>query len=195
MRLLAGELEPDAGERFKRSGVRVGYLPQDPELAGGMTVFDHVAGGLPPSLDSAPRDHHVEQAIAALGLDGEARLGRLSGGERRRTALARAVVAEPDLLLLDEPTNHLDLPTIEWLEQELAGFKGALVVISHDRTFLANTTRGVAWLDRGRLYRMEKGGIRLLPRMVGEADGRGGCGTATSWIGRSLRRPAGFARG
>jgi ATP-binding cassette subfamily F protein uup len=82
---------------------------------------------------------------------------RLSGGEARRTALARALVAEPDLLLLDEPTNHLDLPAIEWLEQRLGQLRSALVLISHDRRFLENLSRATVWLDRGKTRRLDQG--------------------------------------
>ena len=81
----------------------------------------------------------------------------LSGGEARRTALARVLAPAPDILLLDEPTNHLDLTTIEWLEAELKSFRSALVIISHDRRFLQNLSRTTVWLDRGRTRRLEIG--------------------------------------
>src|SRR6185312_16410022 len=81
----------------------------------------------------------------------------LSGGEARRTALARVLAPEPDILLLDEPTNHLDLTTIEWLEGELASRRCALVLISHDRRFLSNLSRSTAWLDRGQIRQIDRG--------------------------------------
>src|SRR5436189_45981 len=81
----------------------------------------------------------------------------LSGGEARRAALARVLAPAPDVLLLDEPTNHLDLTTIEWLERELDARRGALVIISHDRRFLANMSRATIWLDRGETRRVERG--------------------------------------
>ncbi|MFN3868111.1 MAG: ATP-binding cassette domain-containing protein, partial [Hyphomicrobiaceae bacterium] len=93
----------------------------------------------------------------ALDLDGEEDVTRLSGGEARRTALARVIAAEPDVLLLDEPTNHLDLPAIEWLEKALRGLKSAILLISHDRRFLENLSKSVVWLDRGVTRRMEQG--------------------------------------
>jgi ATP-binding cassette subfamily F protein uup len=93
----------------------------------------------------------VETTISQLGLPGDALMSELSGGWRRRVALAQALVGEPDILLLDEPTNHLDIPTIRWLEDQLRGFQGALVLITHDRRFLQNVANWMAELDRGRL--------------------------------------------
>ncbi len=93
----------------------------------------------------------VETTISQLDLPGEASMSELSGGWRRRVALARALVSDPDIMLLDEPTNHLDIPAIEWLEEQLRNFNGALVLITHDRRFLQNVANIMAELDRGRL--------------------------------------------
>jgi ATP-binding cassette subfamily F protein uup len=93
----------------------------------------------------------VETTISQLDLHGEANMSELSGGWRRRVALARALVGDPDILLLDEPTNHLDIPAIEWLEEQLRNFNGALILITHDRRFLQNVANIMADLDRGRL--------------------------------------------
>ena len=95
--------------------------------------------------------------LDALGLTGDEEPRRLSGGEARRAALARVLAPDPDILLLDEPTNHLDLTTIEWLERELEGSRAAIVMISHDRRFLANLSRSTVWLDRGTTRRVERG--------------------------------------
>src|SRR5262249_7758012 len=95
--------------------------------------------------------------LEELGMSGSEDPVRLSGGEARRTALARALVSEPDLLLLDEPTNHLDLPAIEWLEARLGALRSALVIISHDRRFLENLSRATVWLDRGKTRRLDQG--------------------------------------
>ncbi len=96
----------------------------------------------------------VETTISQLQLPAEATMGELSGGWRRRVALAQALVSQPDLLLLDEPTNHLDLPAIRWLEEQLANFPGALILITHDRRFLQNVANSIAELDRGHLTQL-----------------------------------------
>jgi ATP-binding cassette subfamily F protein uup len=93
----------------------------------------------------------VQQTISRLGLDADAPMNSLSGGWRRRVALARALVCSPDVLLLDEPTNHLDIPSIEWLEEQLRSFDGAIVLVTHDRRFLQGVSNRIAELDRGRL--------------------------------------------
>jgi ATP-binding cassette subfamily F protein uup len=95
--------------------------------------------------------------LEQLGLTGDEDPARLSGGEARRAALARVLAPQPDILLLDEPTNHLDLPAIEWLENELAASRSALVLISHDRRFLTRLSRATVWLDRGVTRRIERG--------------------------------------
>ena len=146
LKILAGLIELDAGELFRQPGTKTAYLPQDPAFDPDETVARYVAA------DGEPA-HRVDAILAQVGLDGTRRLGTLSGGEGRRTAIARALVGEPDILLLDEPTNHLDLAAIDWLERVLAGFGGALLMVSHDRAFLDRVTTRTFWLDRGRLLR------------------------------------------
>jgi ATP-binding cassette subfamily F protein uup len=154
LRLLAGENPPDGGERFIQPGCRIGTLPQEPDITGFSTVHDFVAAGLPAGDESAL--HRVDAVLDRLQLVPERPLTVLSGGKLRRTALARALVGNPDVLLLDEPTNHLDLPTIEWLETELLAFRGGLLVISHDRAFLTRLARRVWWLDRGQVRQSDR---------------------------------------
>ncbi len=153
MRALAGEVEIDSGERFVQPGARIAYLPQDPPLPPGETVRAHVAAGLPAESGGRPRDRAADAVLAHLRLDGGRALDTLSGGEARRAAIARALVSDPDVLLLDEPTNHLDLPTVEWLEGELARFRGGLLLVSHDRAFLRALSNRTVWIERGTVRR------------------------------------------
>ena len=153
LKIVAGLIEPDRGTRFVQPGATVRYLPQEPDFSGAATTLAYVEAGLNPGDDSYQARYLLEQ----LGLTGNEDPANLSGGEARRAALARVLAPSPDILLLDEPTNHLDLTTIEWLEGELASRRSALVIISHDRRFLANLSRATVWLDRGETRRIEKG--------------------------------------
>jgi len=153
LKIVAGLIEPDRGTRFVQPGATVRYLPQEPDFSGAATTLAYVEAGLNPGDDSYQARYLLEQ----LGLTGNEDPANLSGGEARRAALARVLAPSPDIMLLDEPTNHLDLTTIEWLEGELASRRSALVIISHDRRFLANLSRATVWLDRGETRRIEKG--------------------------------------
>src|SRR5882724_5416511 len=143
LKIAAGLVEADRGSRFVQPGATIRYLPQEPDFSGFPTTLAYVEAGLNPGDDHYQARYLVEQ----LGLSGDEDPAHISGGEARRTALARVLAPSPDILLLDEPTNHLDLTTIEWLEGELASRRCALVIISHDRRFLSNLSRSTAWLD------------------------------------------------
>src|SRR5438874_4819518 len=153
LKIAAGLIQPDRGSRFVQPGATVRYLPQEPDFSGAATTLAYVEAGLGPGDDRYQARYLLEQ----LGLRGDEDPAHLSGGEARRAALARVLAPSPDILLLDEPTNHLDLPTIEWLENELARSRGALVLISHDRRFLTNLSRSTAWLDRGQIRQIDRG--------------------------------------
>ncbi len=153
LRIAAGELLPDSGTRFLQPGTTLRTLPQEPDLSGHATTLDYVRAGLGPNDPG----HRAGVLLSELGLDGTEDPSRLSGGEARRAALARALAPSPDLLLLDEPTNHLDMPTIEWLERELLSSSAAMVMISHDRRLLQTLSRSVVWLDRGATRRLDQG--------------------------------------
>lgn len=159
LKAIAGDIELDGGDRFVQAGIRVGYLRQHPEIVEGRTVFEQVTLGLSQEVLSEGYEtgYLVDQILEGVGIPGDRFLETLSGGEARRVSLAEALVSEPDVLLLDEPTNHLDIKTILWLEDELKSFKGALMMISHDRQFLKNLTNRLFWLDRGKLRTHGKG--------------------------------------
>ncbi|MCA6111925.1 ABC-F family ATP-binding cassette domain-containing protein [Bradyrhizobium cenepequi] len=153
LKIAAGLVEPDAGSRFVQPGATIRYLPQEPDFGDHATTLAYVEAGLGPGDDH----YQARYLLAQLGLSGDESPAHLSGGEARRAALARVLAPSPDILLLDEPTNHLDLPTIEWLESELQNRRSALVLISHDRRFLANLSRATAWLDRGQIRQIDRG--------------------------------------
>lgn len=156
LKVLAGIIELDGGERTTKPGLIAAYLPQEPDFGTATTLGEHVATALPP--DAGPAGPaRVATALARFGMNPDQPIEGLSGGQARRADLARAFVSEPDLVLLDEPTNHLDLEAIEKLEKDLASYRGAMVVISHDRAFLRNLSSSVLWMDRGRIRRLDKG--------------------------------------
>ena len=150
LRIAAGLTDPDGGDVFRQPGTRIAYLEQVPNFGGAKRVIDYAMAG-------GAEEHKAAAALDELGLSPLADPATLSGGEGRKAALARVLAEEPDVLLLDEPTNHLDLPSIEWLEERLSQFRGAFVLISHDRAFLRRLAAGCLWLDRGAIRRLDKG--------------------------------------
>ena len=175
LKVLAGKEQLDDGVVQFQQNLKIAYVAQEPLLQATMTVFEAVSEGLADlketieqyvsgdgDLDSLQNtielqdgwnwEQRVTETMHRLHLDGQALISSLSGGLRKRVALGQALVTLPDVLLLDEPTNHLDLDSIQWLEDLLVEFKGSMVVITHDRTFLDRVSTRIVELDRGHLY-------------------------------------------
>ncbi|QNN57247.1 ATP-binding cassette domain-containing protein [Diaphorobacter ruginosibacter] len=176
LKILAGIAKADDGVLHVQQGLRTTYVAQEPDLNPDATIFEVASEGLgqvvqwrEQYLSGAPGvdldqlqsrieahdgwnwEQRVEETLHRLHLDAGARISTLSGGTKKRVALARALVAKPDVLMLDEPTNHLDLDSITWLEDLLIDFKGSLVTITHDRAFLDRIATRIVELDRGQL--------------------------------------------
>ncbi len=192
LKIVAGLEKPDDGLLQLTQGLRIRYVAQEPLFAADASVFDVVAEGVAEAravrqqyeehaegvdldalqtrieaLDAWNWEQRVQTTLAQLHLDGERAIGALSGGMKKRVALAQALVAVPDVLLLDEPTNHLDLDSIAWLEELLRGFKGALMLITHDRAFLDAVATRILELDRG-VLRSYPGNFSAYERMKDE---------------------------
>ena len=160
LKIAAGSVQADSGRRFAQPGATIRYLPQEPDFEGFATTLAYVESG----FDGAAANHHrALYLLEQLGLSGTEDPTTLSGGEARRTALARVLAPEPDVLLLDEPTNHLDLPGIEWLEKELNSLRSGIILISHDRRLLERVSRTTLWLDRGITRQLEQGFAHFEP--------------------------------
>ena len=181
LKIIAGSIKADAGERVVQQGVHVTYLEQEVPQSMHGSVFNVVADGLgelgalikryheltaqaapdPALLAEVQQEiehrnawdlqQRVDAVLSKMQLDGELDFSGLSGGMKRRVLLARAIVSDPDILLLDEPTNHLDIAAIDWLENFLKGWRGALIFITHDRRFLRQLATRIIELDRGQL--------------------------------------------
>ncbi len=174
LKVIAGLEKLDDGLLQMTQGVRICYVPQEPVFEPGHSVFEAVSEGVAEAravrqayeehaegvdldalqtrieaLDAWNWEQRVETTLAQLHLDGTREISQLSGGMKKRVALAQALVAVPDVLLLDEPTNHLDLDSISWLEELLRGFKGSVMLITHDRAFLDAVATRIVELDRG----------------------------------------------
>ena len=152
LKLLCGLEEPDGGTIMKRSGLRVSYLPQMPDYSEARTLVMQVLASAPKDV-GAPDEYEARSLLMQLGItDFDADVRTLSGGQKKRVALAAALIRPVDLLLLDEPTNHIDAATIAWLEDRLAHYRGALMMVTHDRYFLDRVCTRIAELDGGGLY-------------------------------------------
>ena len=155
LKVISGVLEPDDGEIFIQPHTKISYMPQEPDFSAYKTLREVVLSGLDKTEEN--QDYKADILIQSLSIREHQAPNESSGGERKKAALAKALIGEPDILLLDEPTNHLDMPTIEKLEEIIKQFKGAIIVISHDRMFLSNVSQTTFWLDRGILRYNNKG--------------------------------------
>ncbi|MEO7403534.1 MAG: ATP-binding cassette domain-containing protein [Burkholderiales bacterium] len=148
--IIAGRVNLDSGRTLRVSDLTIASVAQEPELDPLLSIADTVTAALGPHDDDDwSRTSRVDRILTKLGLNGEAIVGTLSGGQRKRVALAQALVTDPKLLLLDEPTNHLDIDAIMWLEEVVLGFSGAVLLVTHDRRFLDRVATRVIELDRG----------------------------------------------
>ena len=155
LRILAGEESPDDGKVVYRRDLRVGYLPQEPVFAPGITVGEAAVENL--DQDNHPTDADaMQRLLTSLGLAAPSmRVDKLSGGQRKKLAIARAIIGDPELLILDEPTNHLDISTIEWLESYLKRSRVAILMVTHDRYFLDRVCNKIIELDNRQAYVVE----------------------------------------
>ena len=155
LKVLAGVTEPDEGRISRNPNVQVGYLPQNPVMYDDATVLEQVFLHFPAEF-RALNEYEAKTMLNKLGLpDFEQKVGTLSGGQRKRVALAAALIHPADVLVLDEPTNHLDAEMTAWLEDWLRRFKGGLVMVTHDRYFLERVVNHITELSRGKLYHYE----------------------------------------
>ncbi|MBQ6899410.1 MAG: ABC-F family ATP-binding cassette domain-containing protein [Firmicutes bacterium] len=155
LRITAGVEDADSGKIVLTGGVRIGYLPQAPAADPEATVLEQAVSYLWPEV-AAEGDYQCKSMLNQLGItDYEAKMGTLSGGERKRVAMAGILTNPCDILILDEPTNHIDSDTVEWLEAFLKKFRGAIFMVTHDRYFLDRVTNVILELTGGNLYRHE----------------------------------------
>jgi ATP-binding cassette subfamily F protein uup len=149
LKVLAGIYELDKGDFYKKPNALIHYLLQD-------LALPHNKSALKIVLETAKEEYIAYTLLDALDVPSDRTVDNFSGGQKRRVLLARALAGDPDVLLLDEPTNHLDIKAIQWLEDYLNNYKGALLTISHDRRFLANVARSMVWLDNRQLRRTNR---------------------------------------
>jgi ATP-binding cassette subfamily F protein uup len=152
LKIIAGMEWPDEGTVSFDPNIRLSFLPQNPEMDDALTVLEQVFASFPPEFREL-HEYEAKAMLSRLGIsDFSRKMGALSGGQRKRAALAAALLAPCDVLILDEPTNHLDSDMVMWLEQWLIRFSGGLVMVTHDRYFLERVTNRIAELSRAKLY-------------------------------------------
>lgn len=155
LKIISGQIEAEKAEIFIQPGTKISYMPQEPDFSGYQTLREVVLSGLIGNREN--QEYKADILIRHLNILEHQAPQSSSGGELKKAALAKALISEPDILLLDEPTNHLDIATIEKLEEIIAKFTGAVIVISHDRMFLNHVSQKTFWLDRGIIHSNNKG--------------------------------------
>ncbi len=162
LRVLSGTLAPDAGTLSRNPNVQLSFLPQNPEMQDDATILEQVFLRFPAEF-RALNEYEAKAMLGKLGFtDFDQKVGTLSGGQRKRVALAAALIHPADVLLLDEPTNHLDTEMISWLEDWLRRFRGGVVMVTHDRYFLERVVNRITEVSRGKLYHYEANYSRYL---------------------------------
>jgi ATP-binding cassette subfamily F protein uup len=152
LKLIAGYETPDEGRIIKANGLRIEYLPQNPIFTGDATVLEQVFADMSPAAREMA-EYEAKTLLTRLGItDFEAKIGILSGGQKKRVAMAAALTHPADLLILDEPTNHIDNSVVDWLEKVLNSRRGSLLMVTHDRYFLDRVANRIIELDNGRLF-------------------------------------------
>lgn len=152
LRILAGAEESDSGDVVRTNGVRISYLPQIPEFEEHGSILEQVMAHLPSDLKEA-KEFEAKSILGKLGIsDCTKDISTLSGGEKRRAGIASALIQPSDILLLDEPTNHIDSETVQLLEEQLKKYRGAIVMVTHDRYFLNSITRKIVEVDNGNIF-------------------------------------------
>ena len=170
LRILAGVLPPDEGTLTRDPNVQVSFLPQNPVMDDDNTVLEQVFADFPPEF-RALNEYEAKAMLSRLGMtEFDQKIGTLSGGQRKRVALATALIHPADVLLLDEPTNHLDTDMVTWLEQWLARFTGGIVMVTHDRYFLERVANHIAELSRGKIYHYDANYSRYLELKTQRAE-------------------------
>ena len=195
LRVLAGQLEPDGGTVRRDPNVQVSFLPQNPQMDENATVLEQVFLSFPAEF-RALNEYEAKAMLSRLGIaDTAQRIGTLSGGQRKRVALAAALIHPADVLILDEPTNHLDTEMVAWLEERLRKWTGGLIMVTHDRYFLERAANHITELDHAKLYHYEANYSKYLElkaqraemAQAGERKRQAILRTEREWIMRGCR--------
>ena len=194
--IAAGTLEPDDGQVVRTKDLKISFLPQEPVFDGTRSVLENVCGAISGKHEYWDTTGEARAMLERFGItEPDREPGTLSGGQRKRAALAAALLTPSDLLILDEPTNHLDSDMIEWLQDFLTRYRGALLMVTHDRYFLDQVTTGIIEIDRGKLYRyaenysgyLERKAERLNAAVAAERKAQALYRKDLAWIMRGAR--------